>query len=65
MPFIASVSRFEPPNTIDQETTTDFARELFQDNYQDIERLLTVFQNGQIENASLRCRSSGIIKSIH
>ncbi|MCK0472363.1 type III polyketide synthase [Halalkalibacter sp. APA_J-10(15)] len=49
MPFIASVSRLEPEYTLNQDTTTEFARELFQEDYQDIERLLTVFQNGQID----------------
>ncbi|ARK28694.1 type III polyketide synthase [Halalkalibacter krulwichiae] len=49
MPSIISVSTFNPPHTLDQETTTEFARELFNEDFQDIERLLKVFQNGQIE----------------
>ncbi|GAE37618.1 type III polyketide synthase [Halalkalibacter akibai] len=49
MPSIISVSTYKPPHTINQEATTEFARELFSENYQDIERLLKVFANGQIE----------------
>ncbi|TWI56040.1 type III polyketide synthase [Halalkalibacter nanhaiisediminis] len=49
MPSIASVSTFTLPHVLNQETTTEFARELFEENFQDIERLLTVFANGQIE----------------
>ncbi|MCM3762064.1 type III polyketide synthase [Alkalihalobacillus oceani] len=49
MPAIASVSSYTPSYQLDQETTTEFARELFAESYQDIERLLTVFSNGQIE----------------
>lgn len=49
MPSIASVSTFTLPHVLNQETTTEFARELFEENFQDIERLLKVFANGQIE----------------
>ncbi|MCT8137169.1 type III polyketide synthase [Anaerobacillus sp. CMMVII] len=49
MSIIASVSTFKPPHTLKQEVTTEFARELFGDNFHDLERLLTVFSNGQIE----------------
>ncbi|NEU31653.1 type III polyketide synthase [bacterium LRH843] len=49
MPSIVSVSSFTPPYRLSQDTTTEFARELFGENFQDIERLLTVFANGQIE----------------
>ncbi|RXJ02048.1 type III polyketide synthase [Anaerobacillus alkaliphilus] len=49
MPIIASVSTYKPPYTLKQEVTTEFARELFSDNFHDIERLLPVFSNGQIE----------------
>lgn len=49
MPFIASVSSFTPPHVLKQEETTEFARELFGESFKDIERLLTVFANGQIE----------------
>lgn len=49
MPSIASVSSFTPPHALNQSTTTEFARELFGESFQDIERLLNVFTNGQIE----------------
>jgi alkylresorcinol/alkylpyrone synthase len=49
MPAIISVSEVIPPFEIKQERVTEFARELFADTYKDIERLLTAFQNGQIE----------------
>ncbi len=49
MPIIASVSTYKPPYTLKQEVTTEFARELFSENFQDIERLLSVFANGQID----------------
>lgn len=49
MPSIVSVSTFRPPNIVEQKQTAEFARELFKDDFQDIERLLAVFQNGQIQ----------------
>ncbi|WP_046175936.1 type III polyketide synthase [Domibacillus indicus] len=49
MPSIVSVSTFHPPNIIKQNQTAEFARELFKDHFRDIERLLAVFQNGQIQ----------------
>ncbi|MFN7250412.1 MAG: type III polyketide synthase [Anaerobacillus sp.] len=49
MPSIVSVSSFNPPHSLKQDLTMEFARELFSESYQDIERLLTVFSNGQIE----------------
>ncbi|MFC4409699.1 type III polyketide synthase [Chungangia koreensis] len=49
MPKIASVSTFAPPNILSQESATDLTRELFKEKFQDIERLLKVFQNGEIE----------------
>ncbi|MFC0469269.1 type III polyketide synthase [Halalkalibacter kiskunsagensis] len=48
MPSIVSISTYSPPHTLDQNTTTEFARELFSDSFEDIERLLKVFANGQI-----------------
>ncbi|WP_078551353.1 type III polyketide synthase [Bacillus alkalicellulosilyticus] len=49
MPAIVSVSTYNPPHTLKQELTTEFARELFEENYEDIDRLLTVFKNGEIK----------------
>ncbi|KHF38127.1 type III polyketide synthase [Halalkalibacter okhensis] len=49
MPSIVSVSTYNPPHTLNQESTTEFARELFTESYDDIERLLKVFANGQID----------------
>jgi alkylresorcinol/alkylpyrone synthase len=49
MPKIVSISTVQLPHELPQEKTMEFARELFRDNFQDIERLLSVFQNGQIK----------------
>lgn len=49
MPSIVSVSTFIPPYTLDQDTTTEFARELFNESFKDIDRLLKIFKNGQID----------------
>jgi alkylresorcinol/alkylpyrone synthase len=49
MPKILSVAEAIPPYKITQNETMEFARELFSDSFKDIERLLTAFQNGQIE----------------
>lgn len=49
MPQIASISSFEPPYTLKQDVTTEFARELFSESFHDIERLLNAFSNGQID----------------
>ncbi|MFV8828694.1 type III polyketide synthase [Alkalihalobacterium sp. APHAB7] len=49
MPSIISVSTVNPPHTLTQDVTTEFAKELFESDFQDIERLLKAFQNGQIE----------------
>ncbi|WP_100406187.1 type III polyketide synthase [Bacillus solitudinis] len=49
MPSIISVGTYSPPYELTQEMTTEFARELFSESFQDIERLLSVFVNGEIE----------------
>lgn len=49
MASILSVASYDPPNVLPQDQTMEFARELFSDSYQDIERLLKVFANGDIE----------------
>jgi alkylresorcinol/alkylpyrone synthase len=49
MPKILSVGTSIPKYLIHQETAVEFAKELFEESFKDINRLLTVFQNGQIE----------------
>jgi len=49
MPKIYSVGTFSPPYRIEQETAVEFAKEIFEDSYEDIERMLQVFANGQIK----------------
>lgn len=48
MAKIASVGLCIPPYKLTQEATVQFAREMFQNSFQEIERLLKVFENGQI-----------------
>lgn len=48
MPRIAAVETVNPPHKLSQKETMEFARNLFQDAFSDIERLLKVFQNGEI-----------------
>lgn len=50
MPAVISIAEALPPYKVEQERAVEFARELFSESYQDIERLLKVFQNGQIES---------------
>lgn len=49
MPTIHSVSTARPPVNLPQEDAMTFARSLFSDSFKDIDRLLKVFQNGEIE----------------
>ncbi|NLP51000.1 3-oxoacyl-[acyl-carrier-protein] synthase III C-terminal domain-containing protein [Bacillus sp. RO1] len=49
MPKILSVGTSIPKYPIQQDTVVEFAKELFEESFRDINRLLTVFQNGQIE----------------
>ncbi|UAC47019.1 type III polyketide synthase [Bacillus aquiflavi] len=51
MPTIVSVAEAVPPYEIDQETAIQFAKQLFSGSFRDIDRLLQVFQNGQIEKS--------------
>ncbi|TDL33103.1 type III polyketide synthase [Jeotgalibacillus sp. S-D1] len=48
MPKILSVSSYKPPYTIRQEETARLTKELFKDSFTEIERLMRVFQNGEI-----------------
>ncbi|KAB7705623.1 type III polyketide synthase [Bacillus aerolatus] len=50
MPFIRSVVTENPPYRFDQQDIVEIVRNLFGGYYDDIERLLRVFGNGQIEN---------------
>lgn len=50
MPKVISVGEAIPDCRITQEETMEFARQLFSESFQDIERLLKVFHNGQIES---------------
>ncbi|WP_210367816.1 3-oxoacyl-[acyl-carrier-protein] synthase III C-terminal domain-containing protein [Bacillus sp. REN3] len=49
MPRIISAAEAIPPFSIEQEQVMDFAEKLFSESFKDIKRLLTVFENGQIE----------------
>lgn len=50
MPVFLSVQTENLPYSLTQETALKFARSLFQHQFKDIERLLTIFQNGEIES---------------
>lgn len=50
MPYILSVGTCDAEHKVDQEKTVLFAKELFQDHFSNINRLLKVFENGQIES---------------
>ncbi len=50
MPKIASVSVYEPPYSIKQSNLELLTRELFRDKFQQFDRLLRVFENGEIES---------------
>jgi len=49
VPRILSIAEAVPPYSIKQEEVMDFAEKIFKESFKDINRLLTVFQNGQIE----------------
>ncbi|RAS71977.1 type III polyketide synthase [Priestia endophytica] len=49
MPKVISVGVGTPPHKLLQEETLQFAREMFSSSFSDIERLLKVFQNGDIK----------------
>ncbi|RHW42295.1 type III polyketide synthase [Neobacillus notoginsengisoli] len=50
MPAVISIAEALPPYKVEQERAVEFARELFSESFKDIERLLTIFQNGQIKS---------------
>ncbi|CAM3247791.1 3-oxoacyl-[acyl-carrier-protein] synthase III C-terminal domain-containing protein [Filibacter tadaridae] len=49
MPKILSVNTVQPPHEVKQEQAVALTRSLFSERYKDIERLLNVFQNGDME----------------
>jgi alkylresorcinol/alkylpyrone synthase len=49
MPKIVSVGTALPNNKVNQENTVHFVRNLFSSSYQNLDRLLKVFQNGGIQ----------------
>lgn len=49
MAKIISVAEALPPNEVKQEKVAEFTKHLFADSFKDIDRLLKVFQNGQVE----------------
>lgn len=49
MPAILSVSTTIPPYTFEQKETEEVVRELFNDSFTDFDRLMTIFDNGQIK----------------
>lgn len=53
MGFIQEVGTAELPYRISQNESKKFAQELFSQSFEDIERLLTVFQNGEIKSRSI------------
>lgn len=53
MPLILSVGTAVPKHKINQENIVPFVRELFVSKYPSIDRLLSVFQNGEIQSRYL------------
>ena len=50
MPKIASISTYKPPYALEQSNIEQLTKELFQDKIAQLDRLLKVFENGEIEN---------------
>ena len=50
MPKIQSISSFLPPYSYSQDQASTLLKNLFNDHYDDLERMLKVFQNGDIES---------------
>ena len=53
MPKILSVSTFKPPHKIQQHQAAELTRALFSERFSNIERLLRVFDNGDIETRNI------------
>lgn len=52
MPKIVSIATYQTPYHVEQQQVLLLAKKLFEQSYEDIDRLLTVFHNGQIEKRS-------------
>lgn len=65
MVYALSVGKAIPQYEISQDTTVEFAKEIFHDSFKDLERLLPVFKNGEIEKDNLQNLLNGISKHIH
>lgn len=50
MAYILSVGTSIPSYNVNQKKAIEFARNMFQDSFKDIERLLKAFENGEIES---------------
>lgn len=53
MPKILSVSSFNPPHKVEQTEAVELTHALFNDKFDNIERLLKVFENGEIQTRHL------------
>ncbi|CAM5216905.1 hypothetical protein UACE39S_06801 [Ureibacillus acetophenoni] len=50
MPKIVSVSTYEPPYNMKQSNLEQLTRELFKGKFKQLDRLLNVFENGDIQS---------------
>jgi len=50
MPTIASISTYEPPYSLKQSSIEQLTKELFKDKFHQLDRLLKVFENGEIDS---------------
>ena len=57
-PRILSAATAVPPHRVEQGDTKEFARRLFDGKFRDLDRLLPIFDNGQIE-ARYFCQPRG------
>ncbi len=64
LPKIASIATYTPPFSMPQANIELLTKELFQNKIPKLERLLKVFENGQIETRHFCVPASGIDKNI-
>jgi alkylresorcinol/alkylpyrone synthase len=64
MPFITSVAHANLPHVLKQEEALSFAKTMFSDKFEDIDRLLSIFHNGQI-NTRYFCMPFDWYKETH